>query len=45
MFEEFARNPESVPAEWREIFRNRKADRHPDRGSFGSIRKGAAGLL
>jgi 2-oxoglutarate decarboxylase len=23
MFEEFARNPESVPAEWREIFRNR----------------------
>jgi len=25
MFEEYARNPESVPAEWREIFKGRKA--------------------
>jgi len=25
MFEEYARNPESVPAEWREIFKRRKA--------------------
>ena len=25
MFEEYARNPDSVPTEWREIFKRRKA--------------------
>jgi 2-oxoglutarate dehydrogenase E1 component len=35
MFEEYARNPESVPAEWREIFKRRKAAALPSPATDG----------